>query len=60
MKRYGSSTGDRPTGPPIRSLMPVLGLADRLNTAIPPADVDDAEAVKRLIDPTRRRRPQQR
>jgi hypothetical protein len=40
--------------------MPVLGLADRLKTAIPPADVDDAEAVKRLIDPTRRRRPQQR
>jgi hypothetical protein len=30
--------------------MPVLGLADRLNTAIPPADVDDAEAVKRLIN----------
>ena len=25
-----------------------------------PADVDDAEAVKRLIDPTRRRRPRQR
>jgi hypothetical protein len=40
--------------------MLVLGLADRLNTAIPPADVDDAEAVKRLIDPTRRRRPKQR
>jgi hypothetical protein len=59
---------DRPSAPTVkldaeteaaRRAREPLGPATR-QTAERPADVDDVEAVKRLIDPTRRRRPRQR
>jgi len=60
--------GDRPSAPTVeldaeteaaRRAREPLGPPTR-QAPERPADVDDAEAVKRLIDPTRRRRPRQR